>query len=156
MFLINTEMCMCWLLLILIVSMHGSTMKQNSLSLNCTYKYKVNIFLTLSLKNHLKIILKLSTHFSLKPFAESQFWTSCGLDLWLIYTSGVFTISILGLFSRNKFKTDFSSSCKSWLLCARGKQWWESWYLLLHYLELIRVYSNDQQLKTICTKYHGR
>ena len=27
MFLINTEMCMSWLLLILIVSMHGSTMK---------------------------------------------------------------------------------------------------------------------------------
>jgi len=28
-FLINTEMCMSWLILILIVSMHGSTMKFN-------------------------------------------------------------------------------------------------------------------------------
>jgi len=89
--------------------------------------YKVNTFCELPWRSHFNLNLKVPTYLSLKPFSRSQFCTSSGSEVWLINTSGVFTISRLRFFSLYNVKTVFSSSCRSWLLWARRKCVEQSW-----------------------------
>ena len=69
-FLINTEMCMGWLLLILIVSMHGSTMKLAPTSWQCTTYW----VLSLQLYRQQKFLTATKRTLCLPNLAANGFW----------------------------------------------------------------------------------